>query len=60
MATKVRQGDLIDDNPQRLAQVWRAAAETALLDLQFSEAVRQRRHDYYMAEALRLEALAGC
>lgn len=48
--------DLFRDDPKRHAAAWRAAAEAALQDKQFTEADRQRRHDYYAAEAERLEA----
>lgn len=51
------QTDIFDDDPKRQALAWRAAAESALADVQFSEADRQRRHDYYAAEAERLERL---
>lgn len=40
------------------APLWRAAAAQALMDFQFSAVVRKDRHDYYLGEALRLEALA--
>ena len=51
--------DIIRDDPARNAQAWRAAAETALIDVQFSELERQQRYDYYMAEAVRLEQSIG-
>lgn len=51
--------DLFEHDPARLAKAWRAAAEQALIDKQFSLSVRQERHDYYMAEAIRLEDLAA-
>lgn len=37
------------------AKHWCIAAEHALTELQFSPAERQRRHDYYLAEAIKLE-----
>ncbi len=37
------------------ARHWRIAAEHALTELQFSPAERQRRHDYYLAEARKRE-----
>ena len=48
--------DLFRDDPKRIAGAWRAAAETAMVDYQFTEAERQKRHDYYMAEARKHEA----
>ncbi|WP_153164352.1 hypothetical protein [Stenotrophomonas nematodicola] len=50
--------DIFEHDPARLADANRVAAETALRDVQFSAAERQERHDYYLGEALRLEALA--
>lgn len=50
--------DIFEHDPARLAKANRAAAETALRDAQFSATERQERHDYYLGEALRLEALA--
>jgi len=38
------------------AKAFRAAAETALKDVQFSSRERQERHDYYLGEAKRHEA----
>jgi len=43
---------------RKLAGAYRAAAETALRDVQFTASERQSRHDYYLAEAKRLEAEA--
>lgn len=43
---------------RKLAKAYRAAAETALRDVQFTDSERQSRHDYYLAEAKRLEAEA--
>lgn len=43
---------------RKLAEAYRAAAETALRDVQFTTSERQSRHDYYLAEAKRLEAEA--
>lgn len=43
---------------RKLAKAYRAAAETALRDVQFTAGERQSRHDYYLAEAKRLEAEA--
>lgn len=43
---------------RKLAEAYRAAAETALRDVQFTASERQSRHDYYLAEAKRLEAEA--
>lgn len=54
----MKQLDVFRDDPGRMAKAWRAAAETALIDVQFNDDDRKRRHDYYLAEAERLEALA--
>jgi len=43
---------------RKLAKAYRAAAETALRDVQFTATERQERHAYYLAEAKRLEAEA--
>jgi hypothetical protein len=51
--------DIFDHDPARLAKANRAAAEHALTDPFFSAKVRQDRHDHYIAEAERLEALAA-
>lgn len=51
----VNQLDVFRDDPKRLAKAWRTAAETALTDIQFSPDERQERHDYYMAEARKLD-----
>jgi hypothetical protein len=50
--------DIFEHDPARLAKANRVAAETALIDVQFTASERQERHDYYLGEALRLEALA--
>ncbi|MEN4951890.1 hypothetical protein [Stenotrophomonas sp. TWI819] len=50
--------DIFEHDPARLAKANRVAAETALIDVQFTATERQERHDYYLGEALRLEALA--
>ena len=55
MRSSGNQLDILRDDPKRLAQANRVAADTALRDVQFDEAERKRRHDYYMAEAERLE-----
>lgn len=54
-----RQLDIFEHDPGRLAALNRIAAETALRDVQFSGRERQERHDYYIREAERLEALAA-
>lgn len=51
--------DIFDHDPARLAKANRIAAEHALTDPCFSETVRKERHDYYTAEAERLERLAA-
>ncbi|WP_457320463.1 hypothetical protein [Stenotrophomonas sp. P5_B8] len=43
---------------RKLAKAYRAAAETALRDVQFTDSERKSRNDYYLAEAKRLEAEA--
>lgn len=48
--------DVFRDDPKRLAQAWRVAADTALRDVQFTDDERKTRHDYYLAEAQRLES----
>ncbi len=50
--------DIFEHDPARLAKANRVAAETALRDVQFTDTERKERHDYYLGEALRLEALA--
>lgn len=50
--------DIFEHDPARLAKANRVAAETALIDVQFTASERQERHDYYLGEARRLEALA--
>lgn len=50
--------DIFEHDPARLAKANRVAAKTALIDVQFTAPKRQERHDYYLGEALRLEALA--
>lgn len=50
--------DIFEHDPARLAKANRVAAETALRDVQFTATERKERHDYYLGEALRLEALA--
>jgi hypothetical protein len=60
MARKLRtQLDIFDHDPARLAKANRDAAAHALTDVQFPPAIRQERHDHYMTEAVRLEALAA-
>lgn len=49
------QRDIFRDDPRRLAEANRAAAETALIDVQFSERERIKRHAHYMAEAAKYE-----
>lgn len=51
--------DIFDHDPARLAKANRIAAECALNDPYFSTVLRQERHDYYIAEAVRLERLAA-
>lgn len=51
--------DIFDDDPARLAQANRDAADQAAKDMQFPPKIRQERVDHYTAEAVRLEALAA-
>lgn len=59
MRSDNNQLDVFRDDPARIAAAWRASAETALIDVQFTARERQERHDYYAGEAERLERLAG-
>jgi len=43
---------------RKLAKAHRESADEALKQFQFSAAIRQERHEYYKAEAKRLEAEA--
>lgn len=60
MRSHNRQLDIFDHDPRlqapRLAKAYRAAADEALKQYQFTLAIRQERHEYYLAEAKRLEA----
>lgn len=49
---------LISD-PARNAQAWRTAADMALVNPWFDDKTKQARYEHYIAEAQRLEALAG-
>ncbi|HDS1581998.1 TPA: hypothetical protein QEL15_004114 [Stenotrophomonas maltophilia] len=51
--------DIFDHDPARMAAANRAAAEAALHDVQFTQAMRLQRHDYYVAEATRWDTLAA-
>ncbi len=51
--------DIFDHDPARMAAANRAAAESALHDVQFTATVRQERHEYYVGEAERWEHLAA-
>ena len=63
MRSHDNQLDIFKDDPRVtapiLAKAFRAAAETALKDVQFSSRERQERHDYYLGEAKRHEAEIG-
>jgi hypothetical protein len=59
MVSGQQQGDIFRDSPHYQSQLWHVAAETALRDIQFTAVERQRRHDYYLAEAVRIETNAG-
>ncbi len=60
MRSQGRQLDIFDHDPginaPKLAKAFRAAAEHAMTQLEFTAAVRQERHEYYLGEAKRLEA----
>ncbi len=65
MRSDNNQLDIFEHDPRlqgpalrKLAKAYRAAAETALRDVQFTATERQERHDYYLGEAKRLEARA--
>jgi hypothetical protein len=49
------QPDLYRDDPQRVIQAWRDAADTARVDPQFTPAERIKRAAYYTQQAERLE-----
>ena len=51
--------DIIRDDPARNAQAWRTAADMALVNPWFDDKTKQARYEHYIAEAQRLEALAG-
>lgn len=54
-ARRMKQQPLPLKDMRATAKHWRAAAEHALTEKQFSAAERRRRHDYYLAEAIKLE-----
>lgn len=60
MRSQGRQLDIFDHDPRinapKLAKAFRATAEHALTQFEFTAAVRQERHEYYLGEAKRLEA----
>ncbi len=62
MGSHGRQLDIFDHDPRlnaaRLAKAFRESADEALKQFQFSASVRQDRHDYYMGEAKKHEAVA--
>lgn len=49
------QRDLYRHSPNRIAEAYRQAAESELVNPHYTYAERQRRHDYYAAIAERLE-----
>lgn len=59
MRSDNNQLDIFDHDPRinapKLAKAFRAAAEHALTQFEFTASVRQERHEYYLAEAKRLE-----
>lgn len=50
-----KQTDIFRDDLQREINAWHAAAETALIDIQFPLAERIKRAAYYTQQAERLE-----
>ncbi|MCD9046784.1 hypothetical protein [Luteimonas sp. MHLX1A] len=58
MRSDTNQLDLYRDDPRRIAQAWRTAAETALRNPFHTEAERRARHAYYSEQATRLEGPA--
>lgn len=62
MPSDNNQQDIFDHDPRlnarKLAKAFRESADEALKQFQFSAAVRQDRHDYYMGEAKKHEAVA--
>lgn len=62
MRSDNNQLDIFDHDPRlnapKLAKAFRAAAEHALTQFEFTAALRQERHEYYLDEAKRLEAEA--
>lgn len=48
------QTDIFRDDPSRVASAYREAAQAELVNPYFGPAERQRRHDYYAAEAARM------
>lgn len=62
MRSDNNQLDIFDHDPRinapKLAKAFRAAAEHALTQFEFTASVRQERHEYYLGEAKRLEAEA--
>lgn len=51
--------DLLDDDPRRLAEANRVAAQTATVNPYFSPAEQREHAAHYLAEAERLERLAA-
>lgn len=62
MRSDNNQLDIFDHDPRlagkKLARLYRESADEALKQYQFSASVRRDRHDHYIAEAERLEAIA--
>lgn len=62
MRSDNNQLDIFDHDPRlnarKLAKAFRASADEALKQFQFSASVRQDRHDYYMGEARKHDAVA--
>lgn len=54
MSAERTQLDLLRNSPTAMAKAWRAAAETSLAQYPNDAA----RHNYYVAEAARFEAMA--
>lgn len=55
-ARRMKQQPLPLPDTRATARHWRMAADHALTELQFPPEERKRRHDYYLAEANKIEA----
>lgn len=55
MKSQPLQLDVFKDSREQMASHWRAAGETALVDWNYSPTIQQKRHDYYMDIADKIE-----